>query len=165
MEMPSTRERTKPSAGVRVILWNRSSGSEERITTRPRSPRAERIAFGSRASRTATRIISPVDNLRVIVSAGGSCSWNAHPPSGHVNTRRRCSFTCSASASSRCPRSIAPMASSTSPIRPPPVSTAALARVSTARSIIPRLSMISPKCACATDDSQWTMSPFTNITL
>ena len=38
--VPSTRERTKPSVGVRVMFWKRSRGSVERASTRSMSPSA-----------------------------------------------------------------------------------------------------------------------------
>ena len=39
LSVPSTRDSTYPSAGVRVTRWKRSSGSEARPSTRSMSPR------------------------------------------------------------------------------------------------------------------------------
>ena len=115
LSVPSTRESTNPSVGVRATGCARSRGSAARTSLRSRSSRASRTVAGSFSLRAASSRIWPVESRDAGPPSGRpaespSSSSNPAVPPGRSRAAKRISRTCQPTASSR-------RASSTRPSR------------------------------------------------
>ena len=68
VSVPSMRDITKPSFGVRATFWKRSCGLSEATRTRSRSPSTWLTTDGSWTRRAVFRIIFTVESLDAAVS-------------------------------------------------------------------------------------------------
>ena len=68
VSVPSMRDITKPSLGVRAMLWKRSCGLSDATSTRSMSPSTWLTTDGSWTRRAVSRIISIVESLEAALS-------------------------------------------------------------------------------------------------
>ena len=118
VRVPSTRESTNPSVGVKVSFCSLRTGWEAGAITRSMSPSTAVTTAGSWMRRAASRIISPGatrDCSSVSRNVSSPSSSNENFTSGISVTLKSTSRTCSLIELSSSPLAMRPMESSTVP--------------------------------------------------